>query len=83
MMGKKNETFEITDLPLLAFLRLQGFVIENIKRDKPRVVFILQDQPRRECLVRDFFNNKVSVSPLEYWNSLKDVKAMLFGQGEL
>jgi hypothetical protein len=59
-------------------LRLQGFIIKDIRRYGKQAIFVFEDQPSRKKLVRDFYNNAVSVSPLKFWNSVSDVKALIY-----
>jgi len=74
----ENGNFETTDLPLVAVLRLQGFTIKDIRRDGKRAIFILEDKPKRQEIVRNFYNDAISISPLKFWNSVADVKALIY-----
>lgn len=74
----ENGNFETTDLPLVAVLRLQGFTIKDIRRDGKRAIFILEDKPKRQEIVRNFYNDAISISPLKFWNSVTDVKALIY-----
>lgn len=72
------KTFELTDLALVSFLRLNNFTIKDIKWDGRRATFILEDKPTRQKLIKDFYNNDVSIPPLQFWNSVAEVKTLIY-----
>ena len=77
-MMKKTEFYQTTDLALVAYLKLCEFAIHDVRRDDGRAVFILEDKPTREKLIRQFYNDKARVPPLRFWNCISDIKSLLY-----
>lgn len=75
---KENRFYETTDLALVAYLKLYEFVIQDVRREDRRAVFILEDKPDRKKLIRQFYNDKARVPPLKFWNSISDIKSLLY-----
>ena len=74
----KQKFYETTDLALVAYLKPYGFIIQDVRRKDGRAVFIFEDSPTREKLIREFYNNTARVAPLKFWNSVGDVKSLLY-----
>lgn len=74
----KQKFYETTDLALVAYLKLHEFVIEDIQRKDGRAIFILRERPNREKLIREFYNDTTRVPPLKFWNSIGDIKSLLY-----
>ncbi len=80
-MTKKIDSLqylETTELSLIALLRLQGYPIEKTSKQGSKVIFHLPKDDNLENLIRDFWEHKLSVDPLSYFNSIKETKSYIY-----
>lgn len=79
MMTNENESFESSDLSLVAALCCFGAVIESVDRSAPRAVFFIRREKGLDQLVQAFFSHSLTIDPLTYFNALKEAKSRLYG----
>jgi hypothetical protein len=74
----KRQRFKTEDLPLAAFLRLQGYSILGIHTDNNgRATFSFEDRAERSSLVLQFFDRKTSVEPLALLEQVRSLKSLI------
>lgn len=74
-----NEGFQTSDLALTATLVVFGYWIKSIDKNDRRAVFLIVPDKDLDTIVDDYYNRKLQVDPLEYFNALKNVKTRLYG----
>ena len=73
-------TYPICDFYVAAFLICSGLNLIRAERVAPnRVIFVLQDSPRRAELIQDFYARRARVDPLEYKGIISNLKALIHG----
>ena len=78
----KNE-YETGDMPLAAYLSYKGFILEDIKNDETREgkkMFVFIRKKSIDTEIRKYQNCKAKVEPIDYWNSLRNLKNRLYNQ---
>ena len=73
---KKAQTFQTTDLGLVAFLRCNGFQIIDLTQQGTKTAFILDDRTDRKALVISYFNG-AQVSCIDFLNRLQEAKTLM------
>lgn len=71
------DTYRTSDFYLAAFLKAKGMRIIDREKAGTRVTFIFDDQPQREQLIEEFFNDGL-VGITAFKNAIQDLKTMLF-----
>ena len=73
-----NESaFETRDFYLACYLRCSGYELIDLRSEGRRKVFIFADRPTRRADVMAFYSDVVSVPPLAFSATIKDMKALL------
>lgn len=70
-------TYETSDLYLSAFLKAKGLKFVDKYRRGERFVFIFEDRPDRQDLIREFFNDGM-INITSFKNAIQDLKTMVF-----
>lgn len=78
MHEHENNSFESSDLSLVAALCCFGAVIESVDRSAPRAVFYIRRENGLGQLVQAFHAHSLQVEPLTYFNALKEAKSRLY-----
>ncbi len=78
MHEHENDSFESSDLSLVAALCCFGAVIESVDRSVPRAVFYIRREKGLDQLVQAFRSHSLQVEPLAYFNTLKEAKSRLY-----
>ena len=78
MHEHENNTFESSDLSLVATLCCFGAVIESVDRSAPRAIFFIRREKGLDQLVQGFHSHSLQVEPLAYFNALKEAKSRLY-----
>jgi len=68
--------YSTSDFWVASFLKVKGFRILNVRREAGRSVFIFEDRPDREGLLRDFYNN-ASVGVNDIKSAAQDIRALI------
>ena len=81
---KTNDTsttsYSLSDFYLTAYLIAEGFPLMRVDpAGGNRVLFVLEDSPRREALIQDFYGHRAGVDPLAYKNAIVDLKSLIHG----
>ena len=71
------DTYKTSDLYLSAFVKAKGLRLLDKRRAGEKYVFIFDDRPDREELIREFFNDG-QVSITAFKSAIQDLKTMVF-----
>ena len=71
-------TINITDLALSAYLTLKQKLIKIEDEYGTKVSFVFEDTPELQQDITSFYNNNSQVDPLTYFNSLKNLKSLIY-----
>ena len=69
--------FETRDFYLACFLRCTGYELLNLRDEGRRKVFVFQDRATRRDDVMAFYGDGVTVRPLAFAATIKDMKGLL------
>ena len=69
--------FETRDFYLACFLRCTGYHLLNLRDEGRRKVFVFQDRATRRDDVMAFYGDAISVRPLAFASTIKDMKGLL------
>lgn len=75
--GGGQSTFETRDFYLACFLRCAGYELLELRSEGPRKVFVFQDRQSRRDDVMAFYGDAVTVRPLAFAATIKDMKGLL------
>lgn len=76
---KENDCFETSDIALASAIYCKGGRVEAIDKTSPtRAVFLFERTSDLDALVQGFWSHSLSVEPLAYFNSLKELKTRLY-----
>jgi len=76
---EENRFFKTSDLSLIATLQLYGYQIESIDRgNSEKLVFAIKYNDELDNLIKSFWSRSLSVEPLSYFESLKNIKARIY-----
>lgn len=71
-----NKEYPTTDFWLASWLKAKGVNIIKVKKDNGRSIFIFEDRPDREDLIREYYNHGlIEVGLLK--NAVQDMKSIL------
>jgi hypothetical protein len=73
----RREAFETRDFYLACFLRCTGYDLIDLRAEGQRKVFVFRDRPTRRDDVLAFYGNAISVRPLAFASTIKDMKGLL------
>jgi len=71
------KTYSTVDLYLSAFLIAQGFPVIQWNRETGLTDFAFEHSAKLLQLVGEYYSDEAMVSPLQYGNSLKNLKSMI------
>jgi hypothetical protein len=69
--------FETRDFYLACFLRCTGYDLIDLRAEGRRKVFVFRDRPTRRDDVLAFYGDTISVRPLAFASTIKDMKGLL------
>ncbi len=69
--------FETRDFYLACFLRCTGYELMELRAEGRRKVFVFGDRPTRRRDVLAFYGDAISVRPLAFASTIKDMKGLL------
>jgi hypothetical protein len=72
-----RDAFETRDFYLACFLRCSGYEQRGLRAEGSRRVFVFKDRPSRREDVMAYYGEAVSVRPLAFASTIKDMKALL------
>ncbi|WP_407057150.1 DUF5659 domain-containing protein [Desulfobacter postgatei] len=71
--------FKTSDLSLIALLQVFGYKIKKIKREETnKVIFFIEKDNKLDSLIQSFWSRSLSVEPLAYFESLKNIKSRIY-----
>jgi len=78
-MGEKK-VVEIFDVSETAFLLCKGFEMSKSVWKNNRIVFELNGDKDHSELLNEFYTHKARVSPLRFFNEVKNLKALIYNE---
>jgi len=78
MQAPRAIAFETRDFYLACFLRCTGYELIDLRPEVRRKVFVFRDRPTRRDDVLAFYGDGVTVPPLAFSSTIKDMKALLY-----
>lgn len=75
-VGQAEAAFE-TRVYLACFLRCTGYELLDLRAEGRRKVFVFQDRTTRRDDVMAFYGDAISVRPLAFAATIKDMKGLL------
>ncbi len=69
--------FETRDFYLACFLRCTGYDLMDLRDEGRQRVFVFRDRPSRREDVMGFYGDAISVRPLAFASTIKDMKGLL------
>jgi len=69
--------FETRDFYLACFLRCTGYDLMDLRAEGRLKVFVFRDRPSRREDVMGFYGDAISVRPLAFASTIKDMKGLL------
>ncbi len=75
--GPEPASFETRDFYLACFLRCSGYELQGLRAEGPRKVFVFRDRASRRDDVMAFYGDAISVRPLAFAATIKDMKGLL------
>lgn len=74
----ENESYQTSDLALVAALCCHGAIIESVDRRAQRAIFHIRSERGINQLVQAFHSRSLNIEPLTYFNALKNAKSRLY-----
>ena len=75
--GTDPAAFETRDFYLACFLRCTGYDLVDLRAEARHKVFVFRDRPSRREDVMGFYGDAISVRPLAFASTIKDMKGLL------
>jgi hypothetical protein len=69
--------FETRDFYLSCFPRCTGYDLGDLRAEGRQKVFVFRDRPSRREDVMGFYGDAISVRPLAFASTIKDMKGLL------
>jgi hypothetical protein len=69
--------FKTRDFYLACFLRCTGYDLVDLRVEGRHKVFVFRDRPGRREDVMGFYGDAISVRPLSFASTIKDLKGLL------
>jgi Domain of unknown function (DUF5659) len=76
-IGGRAGVFETRDFYLACFLRCTGYELLDLRAEGQRKVFMFRDRRTRREDVMAFYGDAISVRPLAFAATIKDMKGLL------
>ena len=73
-----KHTYQTSNLSLASAINIFIPVLDVNKTNPKESVFIFPDSDKLQTIVQTFWDRTLSVSPMEYFQSLKEVKTRLY-----
>ena len=79
-MKKKEEPkiYRTSDLALAVYLMMMVQKYDLVRISEKKFEFVFDSDGEVELLVKDFYDNKARVSPLDYFNNIRMVKNRMY-----
>jgi hypothetical protein len=76
-MAGDKAAFETRDFYHACFLRCTGYDLIDLRAEGRRKVFVFRDRPMRRDDVLALYSDTISVRPLAFASTIKDMKGLL------
>ena len=74
-----NDYFRSSDISLSSALCCLGYQIEAVDKQNPaKAIFLIRRDENLDELVKLYFTHQLKVEPLDFFNSLKEIKTRLY-----
>ena len=78
ILNEKN-LIRLSDIALCSALCACGYNIEKIqKQSSGKAIFLIRKDEKLDDLIKKFFNHKLKVDALSYFNFLKEIKTRIY-----
>lgn len=82
-MTANLKTYKTTNLFLAASLKLHGFKLIDFEQANPgKIIFVFEDRPERQDIVRRFFSNELQGPLRGYGEEWKNLRTMITEMGD-
>ncbi len=76
---QEKDYFKSSDIALCSALCCYGYQIEAVDKQNPaKVVFLIKRNNQLDDLIRQYFIHELTVEPLSFFNSLKEIKTRIY-----
>jgi hypothetical protein len=72
-----DAAFETRDFYLACFLQCADYDLIDLRAERRHKVFVFRDRPSRRDDVIGFYGDAISVRPLSFASTIKDMKGLL------
>jgi len=72
------ETYSTSDFYLACYLKYLDYKIVRLEGSGRHRIFVFADDIRREDDLLSYFNNDASVEPLQFTNTIRDMKGLMY-----
>lgn len=78
-MTTETKTREISDLPLVSYLSMQGLEFIRVSKNERngRRTFVFVEDEQLESLIMGFYNRHAQVEPMGFAETLRNLKALI------
>jgi hypothetical protein len=79
MIGKNDheKLVPCTDLALASYLVSIFTIVKIDATNSNKVIFLFKDSPELQKSINAFWNNTAKISPLDYFNNIKNLKTRI------
>lgn len=75
----QNQSFQTYDISLASFLIYAGFKLTKLDRFNPKkILFCFEHKEGIGQIVEEYFSGNCQVDPLEFFNTLKNLKNRIY-----
>jgi hypothetical protein len=78
MINQEKQYFQTSELSLVAIMKLHGHQIEKMEKFGKKITFSFEPSDQLEKLVKDFWSHRLSVEPLAFFNSIREIKGLIY-----
>lgn len=79
MQTNTSEYIELTDQSIITILYHLGIKIDSIDRTNPKkVTFIFKNSKKAIQIIKDFYEQKLTVEPYTFLDSCKNIKSRIY-----
>lgn len=73
--------FSSSELSLCSALIVLGFTLHSLKKDTPqKTIFIFEKSKELDTTVNDFWQRKIRLEPLAYFETTRYLKSRIYGE---
>jgi hypothetical protein len=79
-INNSNEKIRFTDLALASYISIYFPITELTTENGIKFEFVFLNSPELQKSISDFYSNKAQVTPLVYFNAIKNLKGRLYSE---